>query len=238
MGEDETRFLSIADECASLLVESGLNRQDHVVDVGSGYGRLAYGLIGRDDFQGNYHGFDILPRHVAWCVENITPSFPKYVFQHLDVANARYNPDGAMIASEVRFPYVDAQFDVAALFSIFTHMYSEGIRRYMQELRRVLRNGGTCVATFFIFNEARLPALISEDCPLPMGYELNDVCRYHNRSDILHAISYDESYVQGLWEAAGFRVVDLIWGSWVAPVPADKRATLVPYQDTFVVRAD
>ena len=237
MREDDERFLAIANQSASLLKASGLRSDHSILDIGSGYGRLAFGLLNEMDFTGRYEGFDLLPSHIEWCSAEIASHFPNFNFRHLDIANARYNPEGSLIASELRFPYEDNSFDYCALFSVFTHMYEPDIQRYMHEIKRVLKSPGTCVATFFLFNEERLPAVTSETSALPMRYQLSDVCRYFNTSNILHAISYDESHIRGLWASAGFAVTDLKWGSWAGdqPVSSDPNQLDV-YQDVVTVR--
>ena len=62
-------------------------------------------------------------------------------FRHLDIRNDRYNPRGRSQAGDVSFPTRSGGTDVAALFSVFTHMYRHDIERYLAEIHRVLKPG-------------------------------------------------------------------------------------------------
>jgi SAM-dependent methyltransferase len=234
MRESDERFLAIARHSASLLAEYGLRPGDSILDVGSGYGRLAFGLLHDLEFKGRYEGFDLLPRHVAWCTQEITTRHPNFRFRQIDIANARYNPKGKIAAREVRFPFRARSFDYCALFSVFTHMYQPDIKHYMGEIRRTLKRSGTCLATFFLFNDARLPEVTSEKSPLPMTNTLDSVTRYFNESDPLHAISYDQHHVEALWGAEGFKVADVRWGSWTGQQGPSESPEL--YQDVLILR--
>ncbi len=92
-------------------------------------------------FDGRYEGFDILPRHVAWCRDHLTPFAPAYRFHHLDIQNDRYNPTGRLDPATATFP-VKGPFDVVAVFSVFTHMERPAIAHYLREVTRLLRPGG------------------------------------------------------------------------------------------------
>jgi SAM-dependent methyltransferase len=96
MGDTQEEFLSVGNQCASLLLDLGLQGDDSILDVGCGYGRLAFGLLNSLDFIGRYEGFDLQPRHIAWCREAITTRFSNFHFAHVDIANARYNPQGSV----------------------------------------------------------------------------------------------------------------------------------------------
>ena len=53
-----------------------------------------------------------------------------------------------MDAEKLDFP--DATFDFVCATSVFTHMLPAGVANYLREIRRVLRPGGRCLATFFV----------------------------------------------------------------------------------------
>ena len=173
MREDDERLIAVADELAGLLVEHGLSADGSVLDIGSGYGRLALGILHSLDYRGRYLGFDILPRHVAWCAATITPTFPMMRFEHLDIRNERYNPAGSLDPATVGFPAASAQTEFCALFSVFTHLHRPVVERYLHEIHRVLRPGGTAVTTWFLFDAARLPAITSNAATYPMVHELD-----------------------------------------------------------------
>jgi SAM-dependent methyltransferase len=211
MRETDERFVATAHELADLVLEHA-GPEARVLDVGSGYGRLAFGLVDRG-FAGRYDGFDILPKHVAWCRKHLSPVVASLRFHHLDVRNARYNPEGRIDPTRARFP-VNGSFDVVALFSVFTHMDRPSLSHYLAEIHRVLRPGGVAVSTFFLWDEARLDAITSSAAMYPMVHELDRDTRYMNAEDPLHAIAYRRSLVLDLIAEAGFQVEDVELGHW------------------------
>ena len=214
MREDDERLIAVGDELAGLLVEQGLTADGSVLDVGSGYGRLALGILHSLDFRGRYLGFDILPRHVAWCAQTITPAFPTMRFAHLDIRNERYNPAGMLDPATVGFPAPSARTGFCALFSVFTHLHRPVVERYLHEIHRVLEPGGTAVTTWFLFDAARLPTITSSAATYPMVHVLDEVSRYADADDPLQAIAYDEAAVRGWAAAARLEVVSIDHGTW------------------------
>jgi SAM-dependent methyltransferase len=233
MREDDDAFRRIGDGIVEDMIELCALRADaSVLDVGSGYGRVAHSLW-RHGFEGAYLGLEILPRHVAWCSEAITPASGGLLeFGHLDVRNDRYNPGGSMAASEARFEVADGVVDVAVLTSVFTHMYAAEIVRYLEELRRVLRPGGRALTTFFMLDETWLECeLASHSTTLPMRHALGEGCRYHNPDDPLHAIGYSPAWIRGAVADAGLSIYALRPGTWCG------RRAARGYQDTVVLEA-
>lgn len=214
MGEDDTEFVETAAELANLVIERGLPRTGTVLDVGSGYGRLAIGLRNSSDFDGSYIGFDILRRHVRWCRKTLTPLSDSYRFRHIDLRNARYNPEGTVDPLSFRFPAGIGTIDAIALFSIFTHFYRADIEHYLREFRRVLKPGGVAITTWFLYDEQRLPAILSDSSQFAMAHQLDEHTRYFNLDDPLHAIAYDEVFVRRLAAEAGLEVVSIDRGTW------------------------
>jgi SAM-dependent methyltransferase len=214
MGEhDDVEFLESARRLATLAYDHGLRTTDRVLDVGSGYGRLAIGLMG-SGFTGRYLGFDILARHVTWCSENLTTYQRRYRFRHLDVRNDRYNPSGAIDAADARFPARDRSRDTVVLFSVFTHLYEADIRRYLAEIRRVLVPGGRAITTWFVFTDARLAQVTSAECQQPMTHVLDEHTRFAHPEDPLWAISYERAFAEQLVREAGLRVAVCSFGTW------------------------
>jgi len=146
-------FQKQGQELLRLLQDFGQLRPQHrILDIGSGIGRLAVALTNYLDEEGQYEGFDVVKLGVDWCQKHITPAHPNFHFQYIPLENDLYRTSGQR-AAEFKFPYADEHFDVAAVFSVFTHMLPEQVANYMREIERVLRPGGRCLATFFIMNE-------------------------------------------------------------------------------------
>jgi len=130
----------------------GLKPTDCVLDVGCGIGRMARPLTGYLT-SGKYEGFDIDKTGIDWCKKNISPRFPNFRFVEVDIFNKHYNPSGREKASQYKFPYADETFDFVYLTSVFTHMFPDDVVNYLGEISRVMKKGGTCVISYFIWND-------------------------------------------------------------------------------------
>jgi len=119
-----------------------------IVDIGSGLGRLATGLIAEGS-PVQYIGIDANEEFVRWCKDHIESQHPRFRFVHLDMANERYNPAGTITAAQLRLPVEDASADVVNLWGVFTNMVPEDVRAYVAEVSRILRPGGQCFLTAF-----------------------------------------------------------------------------------------
>jgi SAM-dependent methyltransferase len=232
MKDDDAKLIESGVSLAKLLYRFGLKSDDALLDVGCGYGRLPLGLLSGTDYHGQYLGFDVLPKHVGWCADELTPAFPNFRFHHLDVRNDRYNPRGKVDPARVRFPAKTSSIDFCALFSIFTHFYRADIERYLREMHRVLEPGATVVSTWFLFDEARLAAVTSERSGYPMTHRLDDKTIYNDLSDPLRAIAFDEAFVRSLVADAGLEVAEIVHGSWTGE-PGDDGCI---FQDVVVLR--
>ncbi len=135
-----------------LIALAGLQPDHDVLDIGSGIGRAAAPLTQYLSPQGKYEGIDIVKEGVDWCNKNISRRYPNFRFTHIDLKNDLYNLSTAAEAHQFIFPYAENRFDVAFLFSVFTHMMPADTANYLQQIARVLKPGGACLATFFILN--------------------------------------------------------------------------------------
>ena len=119
---------------------------DRVLDVGCGNGRLAIPLC---EQPGSYLGLEPIEQCVSFCREAFAP-WPHLRFEHLDIANAMYNPTGKLSPQEVTYPVPDGSVDVVLFCSIFTHAQHVSVcRRNLQEAWRVLSQHGKCFTSWF-----------------------------------------------------------------------------------------
>ena len=175
----------------------GLRPGDRVLDVGCGVGRMALALTSYLEPGGSYEGFDIVGPGVEWCRVHITPRFPRFRFRKADVFNASYNPRGRCADAEYAFPYPDASFDFVFLTSVFTHMLPEGVENYVYEIARVLKPGGRCFLTFFLWNEEAAALVRAGKAAFSFAHE-RGVCRVEDRRDPEAVVCYDEAHALAL----------------------------------------
>jgi ubiquinone/menaquinone biosynthesis C-methylase UbiE len=190
----------------------GLRPEDDVLDVGCGAGRMAVPLT--SFLTGSYEGFDIVSAGVHWCQKRITTRFPTFRFQVVNVHNRRYNPRGRHRACDYRFPYDDRSFTFVIATSVFTHLLPEDTEHYLSEIRRVLRPGGRCVATFFLLNAESQARIRRGDSQLPFmvqrpGYATIPTFRHIDEA----AVAFPEQALVDQFAQWGF-LTEMHYGSW------------------------
>ena len=189
----------------------GLQPTDHVLEIGCGTGRMALALSGFLT-TGAYRGFDIVPDSIAWARKALGRRFPNLRFDHADVRNGLYNPNGRWDADEYRFPCESSQFDFVIATSVFTHMRAEEIANYLSEASRCLNARGTLFATFLLLGDpADGDRRLLED-------RYRGACgdaRVVDSSIPEAAIAFPDERVRELLSASGLELVEPIWrGSW------------------------
>jgi ubiquinone/menaquinone biosynthesis C-methylase UbiE len=173
----ESDYKRVNQEYLGYFVNLGGLRPDYrVLDVGCGIGITASSLTSFLDPQGSYAGFDIVRVGIAWAQKNIAARFPNFSFVHADIFNKHYNPKGKLSSSSFRFPYEDASFDFVFLKSVFTHLLPDSIQNYLQEIRRVMKPSGTCLATLFLMNPESQELIRRGQSPLKLVPYSDDCC--------------------------------------------------------------
>jgi len=209
-------FVQIGDDFFALFRRAGLVPSDDVLDVGCGFGRMARPMVGW--LQGRYEGFDVAPEPIEWCRSRIARRNPSFGFSLLDIANDVYNPDGSASAAAVRFPYDDDSFDFAVLTSVFTHLVAPELLRYLDELSRVVRPGGTVFATYFLLDPEVELALRERRTWRPMPDRATDPelgeYRLADRSAPSEAVAYGRDAVEAAHSRRGLEVETVWRGGW------------------------
>jgi len=117
-----------------LLTQNGLKKNDVVIDVGCGSGRLAFQLS-RHNFEGDYIGIDIVPDLFENAM-NLCKR-PDWKF---------YKAPGLII------PEPDESADFVCFFSVFTHLLHEETFLYLKDTKRVLKPNGKIIFSFLEFS--------------------------------------------------------------------------------------
>lgn len=201
----------------------GIKPDDSVLEIGCGIGRDAIQLAKRLDAAGRYLGVDIDRASIAWCSKNISKKYPNFRFEYLDIKNERYNPQGALLMSEVCIPLESSTVDVIVAQSVFTHLMRAEIIHYMKEFRRLLKPGGLAFATLFVVNDQILASARTTNLTqwnLTFDHEIEAGCRINNPQQINEAVAYTAEALDQMMKEAGLRLArPLLKGSWSGYFP-------------------
>ena len=202
---DDAVYLRTADEeAARLFDECGLSPGGRVLDIGCGQGRLAIGLRRRPE-PVSYVGVDVSPEVVRWCRKHLAGAGPAggtFRFTTSSTKNERYNRGPAAVAAP-DLPADDAPYDVAYLYSVFSHMTDEDFLAHLRAIRTILAPDGRLFFTTWV----------ERDVP---PFEVNPPGYIFERFDgPLHVVRYERSHLEGLVKTAGFRVESLRQGQEV-----------------------
>ena len=207
----------------------GLRPDERVLDVGSGSGRMAVPLTDYLVPPGSYEGFDVSKPMVDWCRAEITSRFPHFTFTWVDLENGLYNVQGREPAETFKFPYGSGSFDFVFLTSVFTHLLPDAVENYVDEIRRVLVDGGRVLATFFLLNPESQDLMGGPASTIEFRYPVGAATASSpDRPEA--AIAYPDEHVLELFERKRLRVSGVHHGTWYG------RPGRLTYQD--VVLAD
>ncbi len=208
-------FQTIGREYKRYFIElGGLRPDDRVLDVGCGVGRMAVALASYLSPAGEYRGFDLGVRGIHWCQTHITPRLPNFQFWHSDIYNKAYNPRGRIKPEEFEFPYTNEYFDFALLTSVFTHMLLPDVEHYSRELGRVLKPGGTCLATFFLLDKTALDLIASGKSRMDFSSAVEGGLTINQRTPEA-AVAFHETLVRSVFDRCGLEIQEPIhWGGW------------------------
>lgn len=174
---------------------AGLRPDDRVLDLGCGVGRMAVPLTQYLAGKGSYVGVDVGREGIAWCRQAITPAYPSFRFEHLDLHHPLYNPAGTVDTASVRLPFPDASFDVILLVSVLTHLETAAVTNYAREVARLLAPGGRCFATAFMVNPPARDALRRGEGRLTFDPDAPGPEFYADPEAPLAAIAFDEDHL-------------------------------------------
>ena len=225
----DSDFVATGDELLRLArAHGGLRGDSRVLDVGCGIGRLARTLTAvlEPAAGGAYVGFDPVAPAVAWCAARYPAHFR---FVHADLRNDLYNRDGAVAATDYRFPVDDGWATLVVATSVFTHLARPEVDRYLAETRRAMAPGAVALLTFFLLDDGSRAALTGGRARQPFAEstgeqaiadpEVTMAAVAHDRASVLEALAQRRLKPAGVHE-----------GSW-------RGGAGLSYQDLVVARA-
>jgi len=191
-----------------------LQPDQRVLDVGCSAGRMAIPLTEYLNPEGGYWGFDIRPEAIEWCQKHISARHPQFHFLHADIYNQQYNPRGGVKAKDYRFPFEDATFDLVFLVTVFSHLLPADMENYLRESARVLKPGGTCLASYFLY-DPQAGARLQTERPRLVFQHAGENYQCANPENPEAAIAFEEDYIQGLHTANGLEIRQVLrGGTW------------------------
>jgi SAM-dependent methyltransferase len=185
-------------EARRLMTRLAYTGNSHVVEIGSGLGRLAIGLL-REAGSVQYWGFDASKPWIAWCRKHIERSHPSFRFVHVDIENELYNPAGTTLGDDFRFPLADGHADIVYMWGVFTNMRLNDARIYISEISRLLRNGGRAFLTAFVEKN------VEPESVNPVGY-VDYECKVP-----LHVVRYAQDVLFSMFAEHGLTVEEFAY---------------------------
>jgi SAM-dependent methyltransferase len=214
---DRGGFERVGDEFLGYLCRfAELKPDEHILDIGSGSGRMAIPLTGYLADGGQYDGCDVWQPGIDWCRQHITSQRPEFHFERFDIWNAKYNPIGQNLGSDYQWPYPDNTFDVVVAMSVYTHLMPRDAARYVAEVARVLKPGGRSLMTWFLLDDASRAGMAAGHSSLP--FEPHPV--YGSRCYVVspeaaeEAVAYDLDRALGYYRQSGLDVPTIHFGGW------------------------
>jgi SAM-dependent methyltransferase len=226
---DYVSFKQNGDEFLGYYVDfCNLQPDDAILDVGAGIGRKTLPLTSYLSARGRYEGIEIVAAGVEWCQRKITPRYPQFHFQQIDVYNHYYHPKGTQPASQYRFPFADGTFDVVVLGSVFTHLLPDDMANYLAQTARVLKPGGRCLITYFLLDDESTGLIAAGRSSLDLRHGTG-VVRVADPAVPERAVGYDEQYLLDVYRQNDLAIRQPIhYGSWCG------RGQFLSYQDIVV----
>jgi ubiquinone/menaquinone biosynthesis C-methylase UbiE len=224
-----SEFAKVGHEFAGYFIKlCNLKPNEKVLDIGCGIGRMAIPLTKHLSNDGEYFGFDIDKRGIFWCNKNISKKYPNFHFEYVDLYNKYYNKKGKIKASDFKFPYPDGHFDFVFATSVFTHMLTNDVVHYLEEIKRVLKPNGRALTTFFSIDDDARKNINDGISRCQFVYPSDENSYYSHKTVKEAEIGYNEKWINDKLGEIGFSVNKVLHGSWSA------RKDYISYQDIYI----
>jgi SAM-dependent methyltransferase len=200
-----------------------------VLDAGCGGGRMA-ACLSYYLRNGSYVGFDVHADSIEWCRRAIASGNPRFRFDHVDLHNPIYNPDGRDDAATHRFPYPDGQFDFIIATSLITHMFRSETANYLSEFARVLRPGGAAFVTAFLINADSVMAMTREARSVKFPEAFRDSLVLDGERPAA-GVAHPEEWLLADARGCGLGLDRVAYGAWTAQTRLSKQDILLFRRD-------
>ncbi|MGH6776051.1 class I SAM-dependent methyltransferase [Brucella tritici] len=209
--------------------KGGLRRDARVLDIGSGIGRMAVPLTQYlDPARARYSGIDPVAGGVNWCRQNITSRYPNFEFRHIDIAHDLYNPKGAVNGLTLTLPFADKGFNFIIMTSVVTHLPSDEVKTYLDQVSRVLAPGGKLFMTAFVVDDvAARDRHGKRDKRLAFERHGSGPCWFVPELPPLAAVGFENGFLDRALAGAKLTLETKSFGHWRG-IDADH------YQDIFI----
>ncbi len=195
--KDDAEFIRTAvADVERLQARAGLTKRSTLLDWGCGAGRLAVGVKHRWGHVRDYHGVDVQPKVLGWAKRNLSDKHTRFTL--VDVANARYNPDGSL---QRHIPAEPDSIDVFYAYSVWSHMTPDDVAGYAEIIARILKPTGRAMLTAFVEDD------VPDWSENPEGYGPLEWRKP------LHCARFERGYFYRILDEAGLRVVDTDHGT-------------------------
>ena len=226
-------FVKSGNDLVNLCIQQAQLKPNHqVLDVGCGIGRLAVALTPYLNAQGAYYGFDVVQDGIDWCTKNISSKHPNFYFKYTPLRNDLYNLSTEQRAENFTFPYPNNQFDLVVLTSVFTHMQPAEVQHYLKEIKRVLKPGGKCLATFFVVDEQTHQTIKTRTDVMQFNYEYDEYFLHDNKVKDAN-IAFKQQALQNMAQQAQLNITTYNPGWW----RGTPKANSFNYQDVVIFTA-
>jgi SAM-dependent methyltransferase len=205
----------------------GLRETARVLDVGCGFGRMAYALTHYLRAGGSYLGFDVMADAIQFCKRAHASRAGAFEFVHLDAKNGMYNTGGALDDARIEFPARDVDFVI--MTSVITHLLVDATRNYFRQTARSLKRGGCALITSFVVDECAAELVRRGRASAAMRRSDEHRCWLGNENLLERVVGFDEADLLRWIDEAGFDVRMSIPGRWSGRTPA------LSYQDIFIL---
>ena len=120
-----------------------------VADIGCGCGNWPMTFVERNH-DVEYIGLDVSKSALHVVEGRLKWTKLHYKLYHINCKNKCYAPKNKFDAKDAKFPMKDKSVDLVICHSLFTHLATEAVAiNYMNEIKRVLKEGGKLWITFF-----------------------------------------------------------------------------------------